>query len=61
MLYEVITNYKVHFLPELNVTVKGGIDYSSSDGTTVTDTLAAWTQASSVGVNRVYTQSYNFV
>ncbi len=52
-------NYKVHFLPELNVTVKGGIDYSSSDGTTVTDTLAAWTQASSVGVNRVYTQEKN--
>jgi len=52
-------NYKLHFLPEMTVTVKGGIDYSTSDGYIATDKLAAWTYASSTGVYREYTQEKN--
>lgn len=49
-------NYKFHFLPELNATVKTGVDYSESDGTIITDPLASWTQAASVGIYREYSQ-----
>lgn len=49
-------NYKFHFLPELNATVKTGVDYSDSEGTIITDPLASWTQAASVGIYREYTQ-----
>ena len=49
-------NYKFHFLPELNATIKGGVDYSDSEGTIITDMDASWVEASSTGVYREYSQ-----
>ncbi|MFA8433185.1 MAG: SusC/RagA family TonB-linked outer membrane protein [Marinifilaceae bacterium] len=50
-------DYKVHFLPDLKVSLKGGYDYSDSEGSIITDPLASWTYASSTGVDRRYNQN----
>ncbi len=49
-------DYKLHFLPDLKVSMKLGYDYSDSDGDVITDLDAAWVQTASSGVKRDYTQ-----
>lgn len=49
-------DYKLHFFPDLKVSVKLGYDYSDSDGDIITDLDASWVRASSTGVKRDYTQ-----
>ena len=49
-------DYKLHFLPDLKISMKLGYDYSDSDGDVDTDLDASWSRAASTGVQKDYTQ-----
>jgi iron complex outermembrane receptor protein len=49
--------YKLHFLPDLKVTVNAGSDYSWSDGKVIVSEMAAWYWNSGKGRFNTYTQN----
>jgi iron complex outermembrane receptor protein len=56
-LGNVQVDYKLHFLPELKVTVNAGTDYSTSNGKDITDTKAAWYYTNGIGRYGTYSQT----
>lgn len=56
-LGNVQVDYKLHFLPELKLTVNAGADYSWSDGKTIVQQNAAWYWNSGKGRYNTYTQN----
>lgn len=50
-------DYKLHFLPDLKVTVNAGTDYSTSDGKTIVDPKAAWYWGNGKGRYNTYSQT----
>ena len=56
-LGNVQVDYKLHFLPELKVTVNAGTDYSTSDGKDIVDTKAAWYFTNGIGRYGTYSQT----
>jgi iron complex outermembrane receptor protein len=55
-LGNVQVDYKLHFLPDLKITVNAGADYSWSDGKTIVDQNAAWYWNNGRGRYNIYTQ-----
>lgn len=49
--------YKLHFLPDLKLTVNAGADYSWSDGKVIVPEMAAWYYNSGKGRFNTYTQN----
>lgn len=56
-LGNVQVDYKLHFLPELKVTVNAGTDYSTSDGKDIVDRHAAWYITNGIGRWGTYSQT----
>ena len=57
LLGNVQVDYKLHFLPDLKLTVNAGGDFSSSDGTDITDPSAAWYYGNGLGRFNTYSQT----
>jgi TonB-dependent starch-binding outer membrane protein SusC len=55
-LGNVQVDYKLHFLPDLKITVNAGADYSWSDGKTIVDQNAAWYWNNGRGRYNIYNQ-----
>lgn len=49
-------DYKLHFFPDLQASVKLGYDYSDSEGFTITDREASWVRGTQDVIERNYTQ-----
>lgn len=56
VLGNVQVDYKLHFLPDLKLTVNAGADYSWSDGKTIVEQNAAWYWNNGKGRYNIYTQ-----
>jgi TonB-linked SusC/RagA family outer membrane protein len=57
LLGNVQVDYKLHFLPDLKVTVNAGGDFSMSDGKNITSENAAWYYNNGRGRFNTYTQT----
>jgi iron complex outermembrane receptor protein len=57
LLGNIQLDYKLHFLPELKLTVNAGTDYSSSDGKDIVDQKAAWYYTNGIGRYGKYSQT----
>ncbi len=56
-LGNVQVDYKLHFLPDLKVTVNAGTDYSTSSGKDIVNDMAAWYFTNGVGRYGTYSQT----
>jgi iron complex outermembrane receptor protein len=57
LLGNVQIDYKLHFLPDLKVTVNAGTDYSTSDGKDIVAKEAAWYYTNGIGRYGTYSQT----
>ena len=57
VLGNVQVDYKLHFLPDLKLTVNAGGDFSSSSGKDITDPSAAWYYGNGLGRFNLYSQN----